>query len=226
MFDEQVFFLLEFCGGGDLAKKIKNQNQTPFDLVQVLNWFNELSQAINYCHKKQVLHRDIKPANALLDAQDRVKLGDFGLCVAIESSGQSKSVNTGTGGYMAPEMYADEKIDGENDSPYDSKVDIFSIGATMFEVSNLKRAYRGTSVQVMAKLVMHKSPPEPYADHCPEKIKPILERCLALDPQNRPDSTKLIEDLQQALADLRIVERNGTLVRRPNRPPPPTRPVP
>ena len=98
----------------------------------------------------------------------------------------------GTLGYMAPEMY---------EETYGTTADIFSLGATLFEVANLKKAYTGTGNQIMKKLVIKQAGPEEFAAHCPQQIRPLLLKCLTLDEENRPDIKGVIADLNEVKQD-------------------------
>ena len=98
----------------------------------------------------------------------------------------------GTHGYMAPEAYEAE---------YGTSADIFSLGATLFEVANLKKAYTGTGIQIMKKLVIKQSGPEEFAEHCPQEIRPLLTKCLTLDHENRPDIHEVISGLDEIKKD-------------------------
>ena len=102
----------------------------------------------------------------------------------------------GTHGYMAPETYEE----GYCASANVFTVDIFSLGATLFEVSNLKKAYTGSVQQICMKLVK-KAGPEEFAEHCPQQIRQLLLKCLTLDEKNRPDIQKVIADLNEVQQD-------------------------
>ena len=90
----------------------------------------DLSKALEYCRKLNIIHRDIKPENIFVSRFGDFKLGDFGIARELERtmSGFSKK---GTYSYMAPEMYK-----GEN---YDSGVDIYSLGIVLYKLMNHNR---------------------------------------------------------------------------------------
>ena len=103
----------------------------------------------------------------------------------------------GTHGYMAPETYEE----GYSATADVFTVDIFSLGATLFEVANLKKAYTGSVNQILMKLKVNKAGPEKFADHCPEQIRPLLLKCMMLDETNRPDIRGVIADLNEVKQD-------------------------
>ncbi len=90
----------------------------------------DLSKALEYCRKLNIIHRDIKPENIFVSRFGDFKLGDFGIARELERtmSGFSKK---GTYSYMAPEMYKGEK--------YDSGVDIYSLGIVLYKLMNHNR---------------------------------------------------------------------------------------
>ena len=90
----------------------------------------DLSKALEYCRKLNIIHRDIKPENIFVSRFGDFKLGDFGIARELERtmSGFSKK---GTYSYMAPEMYKGEK--------YDSGVDIYSLGIVLYNLMNHNR---------------------------------------------------------------------------------------
>ena len=97
---------------------------------EVIQLVLDLSKALEYCRKLNIIHRDIKPENIFVSRFGDFKLGDFGIARELERtmSGFSKK---GTYSYMAPEMYKGEK--------YDSGVDIYSLGIVLYKLMNHNR---------------------------------------------------------------------------------------
>ncbi|XP_062051157.1 uncharacterized protein LOC133762107 [Lepus europaeus] len=73
-----LYIVMEYCDGGDLMQKIKQQKRKLFPEDTILNWFTQMCLGVNHIHKKWVLHRDIKSKNVFLTQNGKVKLGDFG----------------------------------------------------------------------------------------------------------------------------------------------------
>ena len=94
----------------------------------------------------------------------------------------------GTRGYMAPEVY--------DETEYGEAADVFSTAATIFELANLKPAYTGTAAQIMKKLLIRRAGPEPFAEMCPEELRPIIIKGLELDPEDRPTMALIVRDLE------------------------------
>lgn len=75
---------MEYCPGGDLAKRLKELEKGKDYLDEEIIWkiFYQILSALHFCHNRErkILHRDIKPANIFVDSKGgNVKLGDFGL---------------------------------------------------------------------------------------------------------------------------------------------------
>lgn len=95
----------------------------------ILNLALQLTEALDYCQKKNLIHRDIKPENIFVSDSGRFKLGDFGIARTVEQSGgMSKK---GTEIYMAPEVYLGK--------PYNGSVDLYSLGLVLYRLCNNNR---------------------------------------------------------------------------------------
>ena len=93
----------------------------------------------------------------------------------------------GTRGYMAPEVYM---------GTYNEAADIFSVTASMYELANLKPAYSGAAPEIMMKMLIQKTNPEPFAELCPEELRPIFVKGLKLNPEDRPTIDLIVRDLE------------------------------
>lgn len=91
-----------------------------------------ICSALEYCHKANIIHRDIKPANIFLNKSGVYCLGDFGIARII-SSQQGASTSTGTAAYAAPEQFTSG---GVYEANYDERVDLYSLGLTLYELCN------------------------------------------------------------------------------------------
>ncbi|KAI9303174.1 AGC/YANK protein kinase [Cunninghamella echinulata] len=120
--DSYMYMITDLMLGGDLYYHISSKSQFSEDVLRF--WFAELSSAIKFLHSKLVVHRDIKPQNILMDEFGHVHLADFNIATYLHPK-RSITSSSGTGYYMAPEVY---KGGGYNES-----VDWWSLGVTLYE---------------------------------------------------------------------------------------------
>ncbi|XP_004347387.1 mitogen-activated protein kinase kinase kinase 1 [Capsaspora owczarzaki ATCC 30864] len=117
---------MEFCPGGSIATILRSFGPLPETLIAL--YTKQILFGLEYLHSKNVIHRDIKGANLLVDANGRIKLADFGTARKFEELGTvSKFSFVGTPFWMAPEVIQNR--------PQTSKVDIFSVGCTIYEMA-------------------------------------------------------------------------------------------
>lgn len=115
---EYLTSFMDYCAEKQLTEK------------DVIKLGLDLSKALGYCRKLNIIHRDIKPENIFVSRFGDFKLGDFGIARELERTMSSFS-KKGTYSYMAPEMYKGEK--------YDSRVDIYSLGIVLYKLMNRNR---------------------------------------------------------------------------------------
>ncbi|KVH94121.1 CBL-interacting protein kinase 2-like [Cynara cardunculus var. scolymus] len=139
----KIYFALEYAKGGELFDKVsKGKLREPV----ARKYFQQLINAVDFCHSRGVYHRDLKPENLLLDENDNLKVSDFGLSALAESKHQDGLLHTtcGTPAYVAPEVINRKGYDGD-------KADIWSCGVILyvlltgylpFHDSNLMEMYR------------------------------------------------------------------------------------
>ncbi|KAJ8768845.1 hypothetical protein K2173_023749 [Erythroxylum novogranatense] len=139
----KIFFVMEYAKGGELFDKVA-KGRLKEDIAR--KYFQQLINAVDFCHCRGVYHRDIKPENLLLDENENLKITDFGLSAFAESKHQDGLLHTtcGTPAYVAPEVVNRKGYDG-------AKADIWSCGVVLyvllagylpFHDSNLMELYR------------------------------------------------------------------------------------
>ncbi|XP_059432995.1 serine/threonine-protein kinase ATG1t-like [Corylus avellana] len=136
-----IFLVLEFCAGGNLASFIRLHGRVQEQIAR--GFMQQLGAALEVLNSHHIIHRDLKPENILLSVpkDDAVlKISDFGLSRSVHPSDYAETV-CGTPLYMAPEVLQFQR--------YDEKVDMWSVGAILFELLNGYPPFRGrTNVQV------------------------------------------------------------------------------
>ncbi|XP_063951532.1 serine/threonine-protein kinase Nek11-like [Lytechinus pictus] len=203
--DGEFFCIItEYCEGGDLDDKITAWKKAgkKFDQNVIMDWFVQLSLAVQHMHKRRVLHRDLKTRNIFLK-KNMIKIGDFGISRVLMGTTDMASTFTGTPYYMSPEVLKHEG--------YNSKSDVWSIACILYELCALQHAFEGQSLMgVMYKIVEGKTPEIP--NKYDKNIQEILNVMLNRDPAKRPSAaevtkiafvTRHIEKMKNRLAEYR-----------------------
>ena len=120
-----MFFLLEFCSGGELFYHIQQKQSFTLDETKVI--FAEVVLALEYLHQSNILYRDLKPENVMVDRDGHVRLADFGLSKLNFASDDFTDSFCGSPEYMSPEMLL-------TNSQYSRMVDFYSLGCLLYEL--------------------------------------------------------------------------------------------
>ncbi|KAG0558061.1 hypothetical protein KC19_10G001800 [Ceratodon purpureus] len=121
----KIYIVLELASGGELFDRIVHQGRLSEE--ESRRYFQQLIDAVDYCHSKGVSHRDLKPENLLLDANGNLKVSDFGLSALPHQVREDGLLHTtcGTPNYVAPEVLDNKGYDG-------AMADIWSCGVILF----------------------------------------------------------------------------------------------
>ncbi|KAL0435298.1 UNVERIFIED_CONTAM: CBL-interacting serine/threonine-protein kinase [Sesamum radiatum] len=143
----KIFIVLEFITGGELFDKIVNHGRMKED--EARKYFQQLINAVDYCHSRGVFHRDLKPENLLLDAAGNLKVSDFGLSALSQQVRDDGLLHTtcGTPNYVAPEVLNDRGYHGATADLWSCGVILFVLlaGYLPFDDSNLMNLYKKIS---------------------------------------------------------------------------------
>src|SRR5579859_7085371 len=213
------YIAMRYVPNGTLGELI--QRTGPLPLERALRLLAQIADALDYAHGQGVVHRDMKPGNVLLDADDWVSLGDFGIARASEATTRLTQVGVvaGTAAYMAP-----EQARGEPDTGY--RADLYALGVVAYELLAGRVPFTAsTDVAVLHAHIY--DPPPPLATlraDLPPHVDAALQVMLAKEPHDRFDSAGAF---LTALAG----GRAGPITRPPLQdtelyPTPPTAPVP
>lgn len=143
----KIFLVLEFVKGGELFDKIVNHGRMRED--EARKYFQQLINAVDYCHSRGVYHRDLKPENLLLDEYGSLKVSDFGLSALSLQVRDDGLLHTtcGTPNYVAPEVLNDKGYDGATADLWSCGVILFVLlaGYLPFEDDNVMNLYKKIS---------------------------------------------------------------------------------
>jgi len=172
----------------------------------------QLADALAEAHRCGVIHRDIKPSNILIDGDGKPWLTDFGLAQLSNESRITKTGDMlGAMRYMSPEQA------GANAVPLDHRTDIYSLGATLYELIALRAAHNSEDRIKLLREVQDRDPPSLYSLNrdAPRALITIVHKALQKDPALRYATAKeMSEDLQRFSNGDKIHARPPTLTQR------------
>ncbi|MER5204646.1 protein kinase [Streptomyces sp. NPDC002825] len=171
----------EYVPGPSLAEAVVRSGALPAATVRALGV--ALARALAGVHAVKVLHRDLKPANVLLAAAGP-KLIDFGIAQAFEATAlTSTGLVVGSPGFMSPEHLVGSRA-------VVPASDVFCLGAVLAFAASGRGPFHDDE---MAAVIYRISRAEAELDGVPAELRPVLERCLRLDPAERPSAAELVE---------------------------------
>jgi len=131
-----IYIVLEYVPGGELYNSIERKGRFPES--EARRYFQQIISAVGYCHSHKVSHRDIKPENILLDEQNNIKLGDFGLSNMMRD-GHFFKTSCGSPNYAAPEVISGSHYCGPEADVWSCGVVLYALlaGALPFDDANM-----------------------------------------------------------------------------------------
>ncbi|KAL6651735.1 hypothetical protein ACP70R_010660 [Stipagrostis hirtigluma subsp. patula] len=175
-----LYLVLELCEGGDLAGFIQRNGRVDERVAR--NFMKQIGAGLQVLRRHHVVHRDLKPQNILLSSPDSdaiLKISDFGLSRVLRP-GEYADTSCGSCLYMAPEVMLFQK--------YDDKVDMWSVGAILFELLNGYPPFRGRSNVQMLQCI-NRTTSLPFSKNLMSSLHPdsldICTRLLPTNPVNR-----------------------------------------
>ncbi len=171
------YIAMEYLPGRDLDDIVAARE--PLTVVEKVDLIEQVCRGLAYAHERGVVHRDIKPANIRVTEMGQVKVMDFGVAHLVTSELTQSGMLMGTPYYMAPEI-----IDGKT---IDLRADIFSVGATFYELLAYTRPFQGDDLHAIFNKILNKDP-KPLRQlgiDVPPLIEKVIDRALAKRPADR-----------------------------------------
>lgn len=182
----------------DLRSELRGGKQ--FTEAEVLKVGRDICMALILCHRKNILHRDVKPENIFLNKDGNYKLGDFGVSRVLDAC-PGAVASTGIGTY---EYWPAEQMTGR----YDTRVDTYSLGLVLYELSNKNRLPFATSAYTTSKEVSQRLAGVPLLPPCDASpaLAEVIGKACAFSPEERFASA---EDMLRALRRVSAIKKNA-----------------
>lgn len=199
--DGQNYIVMEYVAGKTLKQLLKKRGK--LTVTEVIDIMLQLTDGMAHAHDSYIIHRDIKPQNIMILENGMIKITDFGIAMALNTTQltQTNSV-MGSVHYLAP-----EQVNGKGST---IKSDIYSMGIVMFELLTGVIPYKGDSAVEIA--LKHLKEPLPsikkLIPDLPQSIENIILKSTAKNPKNRySDAREMYDDIKTALDDSRSNEK-------------------
>src|SRR5262249_30685077 len=188
----QPYLVMEFVEGESLGQKLEREGRMPeADAIRIVA---QVAQGLHRAHKQNLVHRDVKPDNILIQPDGIAKLADLGLVKETETDLNLTKTGRGLGTphFMAPEQFRNAKN-------ADVRCDVYSLGATLYQMVTGELPFRSTSGPLdawMKKIQNDLTPPRQVVPDLSERIDWAILRAMSADPMKRPATCReFVEDL-------------------------------
>ena len=198
--DGLYYIVMEYVEGKTLKQLLKKRGS--LTLSEAIDIMLQLTDGMAHAHDSYIVHRDLKPQNIMIQDDGQIKITDFGIAMALNSTQltQTNSV-MGSVHYLPPEQAA-----GKGTT---IKSDIYSMGIIFYELLTGELPFKGDSAVEIALKQMKEPLPDVHKlnNDIPQSIENIILKSTAKNPKNRYDDAKSMHnDLLTALNDDRINE--------------------
>ncbi|XP_077394275.1 eIF-2-alpha kinase GCN2 [Festucalex cinctus] len=202
-----LYIQMEYCEKSTLRDTIDQGLHQ--DQNRLWRLFREILDGLSYIHEQGMIHRDLKPVNIFLDSQDHVKIGDFGLATdhpASVAAGKFEVEENGSAalqkldptgnltGMVGTALYVSPEVQGNTKASYNQKVDLFSLGIILFEMSYRPMITGAERISVLSQLRVEAIHfPDDYSRYQQGTQRKVIEWLLKHDPALRPTAQELLK---------------------------------
>ena len=173
-----AYIAMEYISGNSLKDKLAKEGMLPE--AEVLRYVHQIGEALQFVHQKNILHLDIKPSNILIDKDNNARLIDFGVSKRYDVGEQETSTTmlTLSKGFASIEQYDNEGIQSFTPCP-----DIYSLGATMYNLLTGK-----IPTESILRATRPLIPPHELNPNISEKTEAVIMKAMEIIPANRYQS--------------------------------------
>jgi Tfp pilus assembly protein PilF len=177
------WFAMELVRGQPLDRWVRERASRQPDarerLLELVELVARVADALAHAHAHGVVHRDVKPGNILVRDDGRAVLTDFGLAHVDDLPSLTNSGDfAGTPHYVSPEQAAGGTVDARSD--------VFSLGATLYELLAGRRPFEGATPQSVLLAILRDDPPDPHRHAgVPQDLAAVVLKALEKDPARR-----------------------------------------
>ncbi|MFD7628569.1 WD40 repeat domain-containing serine/threonine protein kinase [Streptomyces sp. NPDC059851] len=196
--DDRLFIVMELLEGRDLSDLLADSPGDGLPLPRALDLALQTAEALAAAHAQKVVHRDLKPGNLFLLTDGRLKICDFGIARAADSTTglTATSKPFGTPPYMAPEQWRGESVDG--------RCDVYALGCVLYVLLTGASPFAGvTQPWVLMRMHLDEEPPtlSSVRADLPPALVELAASMLAKRPADRPDATAVAEQMRALLRE-------------------------
>lgn len=194
-YDENAHYIvMEYVRGETLKDYIEKHGHLPINTSIQISF--DIGEALEHAHANGIVHCDIKPHNILVTETGRIKVADFGIARAINSSSSTKDEKSVLGSvhYFSPEQASGGKID--------ERTDIYSLGVVMYEMMTGVVPFEGdTAISVVLQHVQNDIPlPTKYNRRIPQLVERVILKAMAKNPDDR------FQTISEMMSELRMAQ--------------------
>lgn len=186
---QRCVVVVEYQHGGTLKTLLFQHRDKKLPYKKVVQLALDMARGLSYLHSQKIVHRDVKAENMLLDRKKSVKIADFGVARVEAQDDDNMTGQTGTLGYMAPEV-----LEGR---PYDHKCDVYSFGVLLWETYCCALAYPNYSIADISYHVVKLGIRPDIPRCCPKPLSEIMTRCWDGNPDHRPEMAEVVAMLER-----------------------------
>ncbi|KAB2625447.1 serine/threonine-protein kinase HT1-like [Pyrus ussuriensis x Pyrus communis] len=180
--------IVEYVAGGTLKQYLIRNRHKKLAFKVVVQLALDLSRGLSYLHSQKIVHRDVKTENMLLDTRINLKIADFGVARVEAQNPRDMTGETGTLGYMAPEV-----LDGK---PYNRRCDVYSFGICLWEIYCCDMPYPDLSFADVSSAVVRQNLRPEIPKCCPSSLANIMRMCWDGNADKRPEMGEVVNMLE------------------------------